>query len=276
MMKLIRSVGLMTVAVLAGSGLVSCNFYPTIIAVIVAFPPHGQAPLTVEFDGTRSQSAKGQIISYRWDFGDGSTSNEAKAAHTFSTIGNYRVKLQVSDSNGRSDTAEKMIQALKDPYPVTVGTDWRVQSFEGMESCDGPAPDASGKRWYERGYDDLNWIELPLHDGNPFYGTNKDFYFRTPIDRVTAQMLRLMEIKATIAHNGAIEVWINGKPVPPAVFGRSPSPTCHVDTGTVIADGVINDYLEPDGTNMMAVHLSTGPSKQAQPFLGIVLFMSSK
>ncbi len=271
-----RILSLVMIVGLVGFLSISCNITPSVLAVIQAFPPRGQAPLLVEFDGTKSMSAHGTIVAYHWDFADGATSTSATAEHTFVKPGAYRVKLRVTDSVGKTDEAHRFIEVTSTPMPMTLGTDWRVQSFQGLESCGGPDNDASGRAWYDTAYDDASWIELPLHDGSPFNGTNRDFFFRTPIDRVTPQVLRRMEISANIVHNGAIEVWINGQRLPALVFGRSDAPACHVDTGNQEVSGLINDYLEPDKKNVMAIHLSSGPSKQAQPFLQVVLWMTSK
>lgn len=48
--------------------------------------------------------SNGSNLSYSWDFGDGSTSNQAYPTHTYSNIGNYTICLTVSDSSGCSDT----------------------------------------------------------------------------------------------------------------------------------------------------------------------------
>ncbi len=272
----VRSIGFVIASLLIGSTLISCNITPRIVAFLGAFPTQGKAPLLVEFNASRSMTAEGTIASYHWDFGDGSTSDQAKVDHTFVTARSYKVVLTVKNSLGLSDTATRYIIAGTEPMPVTLGTDWRVQDFKGMENCNGPAPDAAGKHWYEPEYNDSNWTELSLHDGNPFYGTSRDFFFRTPIDRVSEQMLRRMEIVANIGHSGSFRAWINGKLLPASVFGRSDSETCHTDTGgLLLVTGVINDYLKV-GHNAMAVHLSTGPSKLAQPFLSVVLTMISK
>ena len=52
--------------------------------------------LTVNFDSSRSTDDN-RIESYRWDFEDGSTSDEANPTHVFNGAGEYRVRLTVSD-----------------------------------------------------------------------------------------------------------------------------------------------------------------------------------
>jgi PKD repeat protein len=64
------------------------------------------APCTITFDGSKST---GDIVSYEWDFGDGSTANGVQVTHTFNEEGTYEVKLTVTDSSDNTDTATKTI-----------------------------------------------------------------------------------------------------------------------------------------------------------------------
>ncbi len=47
-----------------------------------------------------------QVSGYRWDFGDGTTSNLANPAHTFARDGVYRVCLTVTADNGREKCSD--------------------------------------------------------------------------------------------------------------------------------------------------------------------------
>lgn len=60
-------------------------------------PATGLAPFTVGFDASRSTVASPPIVSYVWDFGDGSTGTGVTAVHTFAA-GIYLVQLTVTDS----------------------------------------------------------------------------------------------------------------------------------------------------------------------------------
>ena len=62
------------------------------------------------FDGSASYDLDGDpIISYRWDFGDGTTSTGPVVEHTYSTPGNYTVTLIVSDETADSAPATLLI-----------------------------------------------------------------------------------------------------------------------------------------------------------------------
>lgn len=50
------------------------------------------------------------IASYKWDFGDGSTSIAVKPVHTFTKDGEYTVRLTVADTAGNTDTAEAVVK----------------------------------------------------------------------------------------------------------------------------------------------------------------------
>ncbi len=68
----------------------------------------GIAPLSVYFDGSGSYDPDGEIVSYDWDFGDGTTDSGETVSHTFRDPGGYTVTLTVTDDQGAtgSDTVE--------------------------------------------------------------------------------------------------------------------------------------------------------------------------
>lgn len=72
---------------------------------IAASVTEGPAPLEVSF----TAEVQGTAASYNWDFGDGSTSQEANPTHTFTTEGTYTVKLIVTAPDGSTASAEKTI-----------------------------------------------------------------------------------------------------------------------------------------------------------------------
>ncbi|MCK5081809.1 MAG: PKD domain-containing protein, partial [Candidatus Omnitrophica bacterium] len=52
------------------------------------------------FDATRSQLPKSPNISFLWDFGDGITSADPIATHTYQQSGDYTVNLSITDNSG--------------------------------------------------------------------------------------------------------------------------------------------------------------------------------
>jgi len=77
----------------------------------------GAPALSVNFDAAASVDFElgGQIASYSWDFGDGTTATGAQAQHTYSQNGTYRVRLRVTDSSGQYDDAWRTIGVSNPP-----------------------------------------------------------------------------------------------------------------------------------------------------------------
>ncbi len=69
----------------------------------------GEAPITIAFDASTSSSSDGSVLSFVWDFGDGTTGNGVNVSHQYTVAGNYTVTLTASTSSGNSDTATTSI-----------------------------------------------------------------------------------------------------------------------------------------------------------------------
>ncbi|TDK51130.1 PKD domain-containing protein, partial [Algoriphagus formosus] len=65
----------------------------------------GCGPLTVSFTDNTFDSSP--ITGWKWDFGDGTTSNQQNPVHTFEKAGTYSVSLTISDFDGCSRTLRK-------------------------------------------------------------------------------------------------------------------------------------------------------------------------
>ena len=110
-----------------------------------ASPLAGKAPLTVTFSGAASSDADGSVVSYSWDFGDGTASGSGSAVqHTYATAGNYTAVLSVVDSDGATASAPVMIAvaaanvaptALLSGAPLT-GNAPLLVAFDGSASSD--------------------------------------------------------------------------------------------------------------------------------------------
>lgn len=75
------------------------------VAGFVGEPRTGTAPLDVQF--TDESTGTFDIVSWAWDFGDGTTSEEQNPTHTYTDPGSYDVSLTVTDEIGLSDTEPK-------------------------------------------------------------------------------------------------------------------------------------------------------------------------
>ncbi|NMC76516.1 MAG: PKD domain-containing protein [Candidatus Methanofastidiosa archaeon] len=61
----------------------------------------------IHFDGTKSIDEDGIIVAYKWDFGDGTSSNDAEPLHQYTNPGTYKVTLTVTDNKG--DTGQDVL-----------------------------------------------------------------------------------------------------------------------------------------------------------------------
>jgi len=107
--------GLMDATTIAVSALLP-NTAP--IANATATPNSGYAPLVVTLDGAGSFDSDGSIVSYQWNFGDGSTGSGATVSHTYQNPGSYTATLTVTDNRGATSSAAVSLQAQQDPNKV--------------------------------------------------------------------------------------------------------------------------------------------------------------
>ncbi len=104
----------------------------------------GENPLPVIFDATTSI---GDIVSYEWIFGDGTTASSSMVGHTFSSGGNFTVTLKVTDSTSVIDQATVSIDVATSSVintpptaaissSLSVGTTPLSVEFDGLASTD--------------------------------------------------------------------------------------------------------------------------------------------
>ena len=102
--------------------------------------------LNCAFDGTSSSDDAG-IVTYDWDFGDGSGSALAASAHTYAAQGTYTVTLSVTDAEGASDSASWSLR-VKNRGSTTGSTDGGSgggEAEKGPKKCsDGLDNDGDG------------------------------------------------------------------------------------------------------------------------------------
>jgi len=60
---------------------------------------------TLNFNGSASSDYDGTIVSYEWNFGDGSVFSGAQVVHSYSTVGTYQVSLTVRDNSSAASTS---------------------------------------------------------------------------------------------------------------------------------------------------------------------------
>jgi parallel beta-helix repeat protein len=74
----------------------------------------------VTFDASASKPIGGEIISYEWNFGDGSSASGKIVTHIYATVGTFTVTLNITDSEGLWDIQQKQIEVKAPPPPLTV------------------------------------------------------------------------------------------------------------------------------------------------------------
>jgi len=77
------------------------------IAVITT--SNGTPNTDIQFSSANSSDSDGQIISYLWDFGDGTGSNLAVPIHQYSALGQYDITLTITDNDGLTATASTQV-----------------------------------------------------------------------------------------------------------------------------------------------------------------------
>jgi glucose/arabinose dehydrogenase/PKD repeat protein len=126
------------------------------IAVAAANPTSGVVPLVVSFSSSGSRDPDGGPVTFSWDFGDGSPlSTQANPVHTYTTAGEYTVRLTVSDGSSSTFSTPITIQAgglptasITAPFDGATFRAGDVISLSGAgaDPEDGPLP-ASAFTW---------------------------------------------------------------------------------------------------------------------------------
>ncbi|MBS1151322.1 MAG: repeat-associated core domain protein, partial [Myxococcaceae bacterium] len=124
------------------------------VGVITGGPFSGDARLDVNVDGSMSY-AGGDILSWRWDFGDGSPPVDGQTAtHTYATCGGFVMRLTVTDVYGQQHTEDRQVlvscNGVKPPGAKIVATQLPTNGQLTLSfACDcqvGSAP-ITGYQW---------------------------------------------------------------------------------------------------------------------------------
>ncbi|MGR6321147.1 PA14 domain-containing protein [Micromonospora soli] len=140
------------------------------VAQAAADVTKGVGPLQVQFSSAGSSDPDGDPLTYRWDFGDGTTSTAANPSRTYSDVGVFTVRLTVSDGQHQTSAKPIVIQ-VGIPPTLTVGAPTEGATYRAGDTITytASAVDAAGF--------DLNdaalKTEVRLHHGthvHPFVG----------------------------------------------------------------------------------------------------------
>jgi len=87
------------------------------------------------FNSSSSYDRDGEVVSFEWDFGDGTTDSEMVVSHAFNESGVYDITVIVTDNDGYKGILTKTIDVVKN-YPPDTPT------------IDGPSSGKWGKPYY--------------------------------------------------------------------------------------------------------------------------------
>ncbi len=97
------------------------------VASIATSATTGVAPFEVTFDASGSIDPRGNILTYAWDFGDGTSASGQQVTHTFTTAGIFTVELMVNNGIGGTDTTTINIEV----HTIPVLSDLSIEYREG-------------------------------------------------------------------------------------------------------------------------------------------------
>lgn len=156
LLVIVLSLLLVSVVTLSGAG---CAEEEASVADFSATPTSGTTPLTVSF----TDKSTGDIDTWQWDFGDGTTSTERNPTHSYTTAGDYTVKLTVTGPEG-SDTKTVSSYILVSPPEEGTGT-------LRLYLSDAPIDNANVTGVYIK----INEIQYHLNGGNGEWVTLEEF-----------------------------------------------------------------------------------------------------
>jgi len=90
------------------------QFWGIIPEAVVEFDQITYVDETIDFDASKSVD-DGEIVSYKWDFGNGIYGNGTVVSHSYSKEGTYQVILDVTDNDGLSN--RKLLTVIVEKYP---------------------------------------------------------------------------------------------------------------------------------------------------------------
>jgi len=121
---------------------------------------------TISFDASESSDPDGTIVTYSWDFGDGTKGTGVSVQHAYSQDGTYTVTLTVTDDDGATDTA-KATKTVHNRGPIASFT----ESAETVSSGESIHFDASESSDPDGTIVSYSW---DFGDGNTATGVTAD------------------------------------------------------------------------------------------------------
>ena len=188
------------------------------VAAVAVSPQVGEAPLPVTFDATASSDADGTIVSWSWDFGDGSIGAGAIIAHEYADPGVYTATLTITDDDGGTATTTVQVTAT-DPTPPPPPRGVTVDVAPTATWSYSDRGDVVGAGWASIGYDDAGWAtgvgEFGYGDGDEAtvvsYGPSAGQKYRTTYFRTSFTATDVpRDLSLTMRVDDGAVVYVNG------------------------------------------------------------------
>ena len=146
-----------------------------------------EAPVTgseIIFNSDCSSDEDGEIVSYIWDFDDGTSSKEINPVHSFEEKGDYNVRLTVVDDDGLKGTYSQTIRVIESEIPDTgliFGTITELSELEEKKPIAGAKikvfnPDGTNAEQYSTTSDKEGYYELEVEIGKYKVEVTKEEY----------------------------------------------------------------------------------------------------
>ena len=196
------------------------------------------------FDAGASLGATGQIVTWRWDFGDGAVAEGPVVEHTYEAPGAYIVRLGIeTDATAAAcDVAEVKHQVIANAQPVAdagedllVGVNQEVL-FDGSGSRD---PDGSIAAW--------SW---DFGDGSSGEGVNARHRYREPGRYEVALTVRDDTDLPNNAATDTVIVEVNAPPEPVIEAPRSPASRIRYGSPPPEATATVRSSASPGASAM--------------------------
>ncbi|MEL6560659.1 MAG: PKD domain-containing protein [Bacteroidota bacterium] len=136
----------------------------------------GFAPATVTFNNETFTTDQAGTVTYSWNFGDGTSSNEATPSHLYTKPGTYTVSMTVTSENDL-DFIEQQV-TIKDPNALLVRLFFMDAVGANINEIDGGSIDVGGfgtgmaydavnEQIYYTNDDELSLVRVNLDGSNP-------------------------------------------------------------------------------------------------------------